>query len=306
MLRDIDASSKPQPTPLANNDAKTQRVAEVIDSVRLVGRETGFTEEGLAEAERLEAGFDKVRDVVSKIEQQQQPTPATSMVSSEGAGAAAAKATEAEAAATTGDAAGVVAPPQDGGGVADVSPAASAPAPRKKQKVAFLEWLEPLFNGGHWVPDLVRDAGGEYTMAEPGKSCWGKREDLRCFRSALLPLNMFGGHATRPIEPAELALPLGCCCTVCPPTYRSFRERGDLKQMATSNLHICLLHSLSTPEKCQICLDFFTRTHVACAPIDPRHRGVGERGRRRNKMLNRTLLCLSFIEVFELEGPCAK
>lgn len=83
--------------------------------MRLVGRETGFVEEGLAEAARLEAGFDKIREVVAKIEQQ------------------------------------------------------GAASPPKKQKVAFLEWLEPLFNGGHWVPDLVRSAGGHYTMAEPGE-----------------------------------------------------------------------------------------------------------------------------------------
>lgn len=46
-------------------------VAEVIDSVRLVGRETGFVQEAEAEALRLEAGFDKIRDVVSKAEAEQ-------------------------------------------------------------------------------------------------------------------------------------------------------------------------------------------------------------------------------------------
>ncbi|HVH71934.1 MAG TPA: cobalamin-binding protein [Candidatus Dormibacteraeota bacterium] len=28
-------------------------------------------------------------------------------------------------------------------------------------RVAFLEWLEPLYVGGHWVPEMIRSAGGE-------------------------------------------------------------------------------------------------------------------------------------------------
>lgn len=33
----------------------------------------------------------------------------------------------------------------------------SAPRPR----VAFLEWLQPMYVGGHWVPEMIRQAGGE-------------------------------------------------------------------------------------------------------------------------------------------------
>jgi iron complex transport system substrate-binding protein len=32
-----------------------------------------------------------------------------------------------------------------------------APRPR----VAFLEWLEPIYVGGHWIPEMIRSAGGE-------------------------------------------------------------------------------------------------------------------------------------------------
>jgi iron complex transport system substrate-binding protein len=42
--------------------------------------------------------------------------------------------------------------------------AARAPRPR----VAVLEWLDPLFAAGHWVPELVRRAGGIDVLAEPG------------------------------------------------------------------------------------------------------------------------------------------
>lgn len=37
---------------------------------------------------------------------------------------------------------------------------ATARAGGRRPRVAFLEWLEPLFCGGHWNPELVRLAGG--------------------------------------------------------------------------------------------------------------------------------------------------
>lgn len=107
----------------------------MIDSVRLVGRETGFLEEAEAEAQRLEDGFDTIRQVVAEAEAQSVATPPLTL--------------------------------------SETDPDAPAEGvPPKKQKVAFLEWLEPLFNGGHWIPDLLRAAGAYYTMAEPGER-WG-------------------------------------------------------------------------------------------------------------------------------------
>jgi iron complex transport system substrate-binding protein len=34
--------------------------------------------------------------------------------------------------------------------------------------VTFLEWTEPLFCGGHWVPEMVAAAGGEDPLGQPG------------------------------------------------------------------------------------------------------------------------------------------
>ena len=31
----------------------------------------------------------------------------------------------------------------------------------RRPRVAFLEWLEPIYVGGHWVPEMIRRAGGE-------------------------------------------------------------------------------------------------------------------------------------------------
>lgn len=42
---------------------------------------------------------------------------------------------------------------------------AGAPRPR----VAAIEWLDPLFAGGHWVPRMVEAAGGEDVLATAGE-----------------------------------------------------------------------------------------------------------------------------------------
>jgi iron complex transport system substrate-binding protein len=45
------------------------------------------------------------------------------------------------------------------------SVASTAPRPR----VLCLEWLDPLFQGGHWVPEMVEIAGGEAVLATPAE-----------------------------------------------------------------------------------------------------------------------------------------
>lgn len=42
---------------------------------------------------------------------------------------------------------------------------AGAPRPR----VAALEWLDPLFAGGHWVPEMIELAGGADVLGKPGE-----------------------------------------------------------------------------------------------------------------------------------------
>src|SRR5437899_12074208 len=36
--------------------------------------------------------------------------------------------------------------------------------------VGCLEWFDPLFNAGHWVPEMVEAAGGADVLAVPGKA----------------------------------------------------------------------------------------------------------------------------------------
>lgn len=44
--------------------------------------------------------------------------------------------------------------------------AAVAKAPTRR--VVFLEWTEPLFCGGHWVPEMISLAGGNDPLGRPG------------------------------------------------------------------------------------------------------------------------------------------
>jgi iron complex transport system substrate-binding protein len=39
----------------------------------------------------------------------------------------------------------------------------------RRPRVAFLEWLEPIYVGGHWVPEMIRCAGGEDVLGSVGK-----------------------------------------------------------------------------------------------------------------------------------------
>jgi iron complex transport system substrate-binding protein len=48
--------------------------------------------------------------------------------------------------------------------VHDTLKAAKAPRPR----VAVIEWGDPIYAAGHWVPEMVRRAGGVDVLAKPG------------------------------------------------------------------------------------------------------------------------------------------
>jgi iron complex transport system substrate-binding protein len=54
---------------------------------------------------------------------------------------------------------------------------AAAVAGRPRPRVAVVEWVDPPFTAGHWVPDLVTAAGGEPVAARAGmrsvETTWG-------------------------------------------------------------------------------------------------------------------------------------
>jgi iron complex transport system substrate-binding protein len=54
------------------------------------------------------------------------------------------------------------------GRIARVEAAAARMA--RRPRVAFLEWLDPIFGGGHWNPELVRRAGGSDRHGREGEA----------------------------------------------------------------------------------------------------------------------------------------
>ena len=67
--------------------------------------------------------------------------------------------------------------------------AAVAGAPRPR--VLALEWLDPPFVGGHWVPEMVELAGGENVLGEPGAksrtATWEEIEESRPHVVVVMP-----------------------------------------------------------------------------------------------------------------------
>ena len=50
-----------------------------------------------------------------------------------------------------------------------ISAVAEAVASEPRIRVAALEWLDPVFVGGHWVPEMIQLAGGEDVLGRAGK-----------------------------------------------------------------------------------------------------------------------------------------
>jgi iron complex transport system substrate-binding protein len=42
-------------------------------------------------------------------------------------------------------------------------------ASRPRPRTFVLEWTDPPYNAGHWIPDMVAAAGGEPVLARPGE-----------------------------------------------------------------------------------------------------------------------------------------
>lgn len=84
-------------------------------------------------------------------------------------------------------------------------------AGRPRPRVAAVEWLDPLWPAGHWVPEQIRHAGGEPLLAAAGEHTkpveW---EALRAARPdivALLPCGFAPERTLREWEAALTGLP---------------------------------------------------------------------------------------------------
>lgn len=74
---------------------------------------------------------------------------------------------------------------------------AGLPRPR----VGCIEWLDPPFSAGHWVPEMVRLAGGEELFAEPGEMSarisWGEVFEAVPEALVLMPCGFDAERAVR-------------------------------------------------------------------------------------------------------------
>ncbi|MEV6347915.1 ABC transporter substrate-binding protein [Actinoplanes sp. NPDC051851] len=82
---------------------------------------------------------------------------------------------------------------------------AAAVAGRARRKVAVVEWVDPPFCGGHWVPDLITAAGGEPVAGRPGRRSvqvtWG---ELAAPDPEVVLVTPCGYHLDGAIRQAEL------------------------------------------------------------------------------------------------------
>ncbi|WP_067500332.1 ABC transporter substrate-binding protein [Actinoplanes sp. TFC3] len=77
-----------------------------------------------------------------------------------------------------------------------------------RPRVAIVEWVDPPFAGGHWVPDLVTAAGGEAVGARAGKrsveTTW---EELSATEPDVVLVTPCGFHLDGAVEQAQRVVP---------------------------------------------------------------------------------------------------
>jgi iron complex transport system substrate-binding protein len=78
-------------------------------------------------------------------------------------------------------------------------------AGRPRPRVAVVEWVDPPFGAGHWIPDLVSVAGGEPVAARPGvPSVPVSWEDIAAEAPDLVLVAPCGYHLLGAVEQAGL------------------------------------------------------------------------------------------------------
>jgi iron complex transport system substrate-binding protein len=79
-------------------------------------------------------------------------------------------------------------------------------AGRRRPAVAVIEWVDPPFTAGHWVPDLVTAAGGRPVAARPGapsvQTSW---DQIAAARPEVVVVAPCGFHLDGAAAQAELA-----------------------------------------------------------------------------------------------------
>ncbi len=87
----------------------------------------------------------------------------------------------------------------------------SAVAGKPRPRVAVLEWLDPPFAAGHWVPEMVAAAGGQELLGRADQPSWQVSwDDVRAAQPDLVVLAPCGFTAERAAAEGDLVPDLGC------------------------------------------------------------------------------------------------
>ncbi|MGA5302720.1 ABC transporter substrate-binding protein [Nucisporomicrobium flavum] len=85
---------------------------------------------------------------------------------------------------------------------------AAAVAGRPRPRVVVVEWVDPPFTAGHWVPDLVTAAGGEPVAARPGaRSVETSYVELAAARPDIVLVTPCGFHLDGAADQAHRVVP---------------------------------------------------------------------------------------------------
>ncbi len=86
-----------------------------------------------------------------------------------------------------------------------------AVAGAERPRVLALEWLDPPFIGGHWVPEMIKAAGGIDVLGRPGvksrTATWDEISDSDPDVVVVMPCGLYAGEAAE--QAAEYTSELG-------------------------------------------------------------------------------------------------
>ena len=87
---------------------------------------------------------------------------------------------------------------------ARIAAMSAAVAGTRRPRVAALEWLDPPFIGGHWVPEMIELAGGVDALGEPGaKSRTARWDELAAARPEIAVVMPCGLYMDEAAEQAD-------------------------------------------------------------------------------------------------------
>ena len=83
----------------------------------------------------------------------------------------------------------------------------SAVAGRPRPRVALIEWVDPPFTAGHWIPDLIAAAGGDPIACNPGeRSVTTSWDAILAARPDIVVVSPCGYHLDGAVAQASVVL----------------------------------------------------------------------------------------------------